>query len=617
MAQNIRPRPGKGGDWYEYDGDRDAAIRELQAQMAVLLTGDGTVAAPVTAPTVVASSRLTKSSTGQLQIEGAPVRLAGPNIYWLALNDNATGGTGSFVSDTDIKFALDQALAMGANSARIHTLGISVGKTNTMQPTLGQWNDAAVERADFIVAEAGKRAIKLTVPTTDRWDFYHGGLLTLARMVLGASATLTDGYNNTQVRAAHKATLTRLLNHVNRYNGIRWGDDPTLAIWQLGNECYDMPAAFSADIAAHIKSLAPLALTWDGTGASGMHVANAPGLSDPNIDIVSDHLYDDHRMDRTWVGSDAAAAKTANKVFGVDEFDWTDTTNNVTKSRVGGTRADFLSFLESDPRISISYYWSLLVDKANVGTHRDGYELYADAPENTEQAAGRVALTTHARNMIANPTPTAPVVTDTTTSGITDTFTASNGAAPDASKWTVFASTGSSSTVQSNALQLVTGTAGGYNDKVATVSKASPRRDQRVTLDFTPVNNPLRAGFFQVPIRSAAQDSGVGDVPCYRVEVNLGSGVVSLVRRGTNAVALGADFTIPGWGAGVPAHLDFAAIGTTITVTAWTGSTKPSPQVTVTNSDVTTAGYNGIVLNGGSAASSVTVTVDNYTLANA
>jgi mannan endo-1,4-beta-mannosidase len=377
-----------------------------------VLTGDRASAA---AAAVTGSSRVMKTASGRLQVNGQPFRFGGPNIYWLALNDNATGGTGTFVSDADIRLALDQAVAMGATGARVHTLGISVGKTNTMMPALGSWNDTAVERADFVIAEAGKRALKLMTPTTDRWDYYHGGLLTLTKMVLGSSATLSDGYSNAQVRTQHKAYLSTLLNHVNRYNGLRWGDDPTLAFWETGNECYDMPSAFHTDISAHLKSLAPLALVADGTAASGMHVkatsgangADMPGLADTNTDIVGGHFYDAQRMDTSWMTTDAAAAASAGKAYIVGEYDWTDTDNNVAKSRTSTTRAQWHAAIEGNPNVSGSLYWSLEVDKATVGTHRDGYELYADSPENSEQTAGRAALALHASKMTASTTATA------------------------------------------------------------------------------------------------------------------------------------------------------------------------------------------------------------------
>jgi len=357
--------------------------------------------------------RLVKTATGQLQVAGQPFRFAGSSIYWLGLNDNARDaqGNATFVSDADIRLALDQAVSMGATVIRVHTLGISLGKPNTMMPTLGVWNDAAVERADFVAAEVRKRPLRLWIPTTDRWDFYHGGGVTLAKMVLGGAATISDFFTNATVRTAHKAYLTTLLNRVNRYTGVRWGDDPAIT-WETGNEVYDAPVAWHVDITAHLKSLAPLALVADGSAASGMHVkatagsngADMPGLADPNTDILGGHFYDDHRMDLAWVATDAAAARAAGKAYVVGEYDWTDTDNNVARTRTSTTRAQWHAALEADPNVSGSLFWSLEVNKAGVGTHRDGYELYADAPENSEQAAGRAALTAHAANMKASAT---------------------------------------------------------------------------------------------------------------------------------------------------------------------------------------------------------------------
>ena len=69
-------------------------------------------------------------------------------------------------------------------------------------------------------------------------------------------------------------------------DAVRWGADPTIPFWETGNELWDAPRAWTVQIAAHLRSLAPNALIGDGSGASGLHVRAANvALTDPSADL--------------------------------------------------------------------------------------------------------------------------------------------------------------------------------------------------------------------------------------------------------------------------------------------------------------------------------------------
>lgn len=80
---------------------------------------------------------------------------------------------------------------------------------------------------------------------------------------------------------------------MNKYTGLSYALDPTIFAYETGNELSgtewsdkDVPAAWVAEIAAFIKSLAPGKLVVDGTlGINETH------LSISEVDIVSDHFY--------------------------------------------------------------------------------------------------------------------------------------------------------------------------------------------------------------------------------------------------------------------------------------------------------------------------------------
>ena len=113
-------------------------------------------------------------SGSQLLLHGQPFRFAGPNIYWLGLD----GNTGSVAYPTH--FRVDDALAtaqdMGATVVRAHTLGISVGCSLCVEPSLGVFNDEAMKHIDYAIKSAHDHGIRLIIPLTDNWRYYHGGI---------------------------------------------------------------------------------------------------------------------------------------------------------------------------------------------------------------------------------------------------------------------------------------------------------------------------------------------------------------------------------------------------------------------------------------------------------
>src|SRR5689334_8922973 len=77
----------------------------------------------------------------QLLLNGQPFRFAGANMHWLALNDQTL-----YPSQFQVNDALDTAVEMGLTVVRSHDLGISVGCPNCLEPTLGVFNDAALQQ---------------------------------------------------------------------------------------------------------------------------------------------------------------------------------------------------------------------------------------------------------------------------------------------------------------------------------------------------------------------------------------------------------------------------------------------------------------------------------------
>ena len=72
--------------------------------------------------------------------------------------------------------------------------------------------------------------------------------------------SLSQFFTDTTVINSFKAHISFVLNHVNRYTGIAYKDDPTILAWETGNEVTVSPTAWDStyngwteDIAQHIK----------------------------------------------------------------------------------------------------------------------------------------------------------------------------------------------------------------------------------------------------------------------------------------------------------------------------------------------------------------------------
>ncbi|MBC7581277.1 hypothetical protein H7097_00220 [Aeromicrobium sp.] len=318
----------------------------------------------------------------KLMLGGRQFRFSGANAYWLGLDDNIrdSNGAPTYPTAYRVNNALDGSRSMQATVLRTHTLGISLGCNNCLEPSLGAFNDAAFQPIDYAVQQASQRNIKLIIPLIDQWRYYHGGKWNFVHWayqagVSGVVDTNSDMsqnagnssgsgsekereaqfYTNPTINSYFQAYVSHVLNHVNQYTGVALKNDPTIMAWETGNELFDAPVSWTQATAAYIKhTIGAKQLVADGSAASGNHVTNA-ALAAADIDIVGDHQYNyPTGLDIGWLTTDAATAAQSNKVFIVGEYGWT--LNNL---------AAYYSAIESNPNISGDMYWALLPYKEN------------------------------------------------------------------------------------------------------------------------------------------------------------------------------------------------------------------------------------------------------------
>lgn len=107
-----------------------------------------------------------------LTLQREPFRFAGTNLYWLGLDENVRG------TDHPTYFRIDDALKaariMNASVVRSHTLGTSLGCAPCIQPGPGEFNNDAFAPIDYTIARARAYGLRLIVPLTDQWGYYHG-----------------------------------------------------------------------------------------------------------------------------------------------------------------------------------------------------------------------------------------------------------------------------------------------------------------------------------------------------------------------------------------------------------------------------------------------------------
>ena len=336
-------------------------------------------------PSVSATGDLTRSGSSLL-VGGRVARFSGMNAYWVGLDDNVRDSSGAptFPSHETLTDAFAGMRGMGASLVRCHTIGMSAGTPKSFETAPGVFSDANLDSADYAVYQAKKQGIRLMVPVVDQWNYYHGGKGVFVHWAYQQNPSgLTDvpapshlfdadgsekaskvedqffasTAGGLRIRALFTAYLDRLMSHRNAYTGLTYGDDPTIAIIETGNEIYPATAEWTSAIAAHLKLIAPKKLVADGSAATGLAVADSPGRAVADVDILGAHYY---AQDSSYqpapimtladqLDRDVASAQQVGKVFLLGEYPW--------------TRSDidqWYAKVEGDSAISADLMWAFI-----------------------------------------------------------------------------------------------------------------------------------------------------------------------------------------------------------------------------------------------------------------
>jgi len=315
----------------------------------------------------------------RLQLGGETFRASGANIYWLGLDENV-GGV-DYPTFFRIKDTLDSAHRAGITVVRSH-MGTSTGQddanTLALMPSLGEYDDDAFATIDFAVAYAGSLGIRLILPLTDEWEYYHGGHRDFTTPLGLESA---DFYTDPRAIAAYQDYVDHVVGRTNALTGVPYAEDPTIMAWELGNELEGMTLPWIDDQVAHIKQLAPSQLV-----AAGRRFDIDPDtLAATALDIVDVHYYP---PTAARVSADAATVTSAGKVYIAGEY-----------ASSAATPA-LLSPLAQDPAVSGMFAWSLFGhdDRAGLVPHDDGFTFHLPGGTPSEESRAE-AIRQYARDI--------------------------------------------------------------------------------------------------------------------------------------------------------------------------------------------------------------------------
>jgi hypothetical protein len=351
-------------------------------------------------------------------------RFAATNMNWLGWDSS----TGTYPTHAEIDAGLAEAKAEGFTVIRAQTLGVSVGRPDSIEPSLGVFNNAAFDPIDYTIMRAQALGLSLIIPLTDEWRYTQGGHWQFVHWaylngVPGVQDTLSDLSQTTGNNGVEKAReqqfytnptivgyfdnyVQHLLTHVNAYTGVTIGDSPSVLAFESGNELFDSAASqgcacsnWTENLAVYVKSLSRSGMLFiDGSASSGLGVANANGLTAPAVDWIDAHYYGSYETPAN-LAADAAVAQAHNKELFVGEYDWLGDTTPL---------STWLSAIGSTPDVIGDAPWDELPLVNGVPEcFSDGYGFYypatasgcPDTPSQSTQAAALSLWAQHAVTM--------------------------------------------------------------------------------------------------------------------------------------------------------------------------------------------------------------------------
>lgn len=267
------------------------------------------------APKPAEHSFIKVNADGQFVRDGKPYYFVGANFWYGAI----LGSEGEGGNRERLHKELDFLKSIGINNLRVLVgadgeNGIKTRVEPSLQVAPGVYNDTILAGLDYFMNELRERDMTAVLYLNNSWEWSGGYSVYLQWSGHGdAVVPAVDGWpaymeyvkqfpKSDSAKALFANHVNYIVSRTNRYNQIKYVDDPTIMSWQIGNE----PRAFSdenkepfarwmADVAAQIKSLDPNHMVSSGSeGAWGCEMDMnlfEKIHADPNINYLNIHIW--------------------------------------------------------------------------------------------------------------------------------------------------------------------------------------------------------------------------------------------------------------------------------------------------------------------------------------
>lgn len=263
----------------------------------------------------VEHSFVTVNADGQFVRDGKPYYFVGANFWYGAI----LGSEGEGGDRKRLHRELDFLKSIGVNNLRVLVgadgkNGVKTRVEPSLQTAPGVYNDTILDGLDYFMNELRKRDMTAVLYLNNSWEWSGGYSVYLQWSGHGdAVVPAVDGWpaymeyvkqfpQSDSAQALFANHVNYIVSRTNRYNQLKYVDDPTLMSWQIGNE----PRAFAdenkapfarwmSDVAAQIKSIDPNHLVSSGSEGS-WGCENDMALyeqihADPNIGYLNIHIW--------------------------------------------------------------------------------------------------------------------------------------------------------------------------------------------------------------------------------------------------------------------------------------------------------------------------------------
>ena len=278
------------------------------------------------APKPAEHSFIKVNADGQFVRDGKPYYFVGTNFWYGAI----LGSEGEGGNRERLHKELDFLKSIGINNLRVLVgadgeNGIKTWVEPSLQVAPGVYNDTILAGLDYFMNELRERDMTAVLYLNNSWEWSGGYSVYLQWSGHGdAVVPAVDGWpaymeyvkqfpQSDSAKALFANHVNYIVSRTNRYNQIKYVDDPTIMSWQIGNE----PRAFSdenkepfarwmADVAAQIKSLDPNHMVSSGSEGSwgcemDMNLFEKIH-ADPNINYLNIHIWP---YNWSWVKADS------------------------------------------------------------------------------------------------------------------------------------------------------------------------------------------------------------------------------------------------------------------------------------------------------------------------